>query len=251
MAEDFILVQISDSHLFGDTNGLHHGSNVYQNLVAVLKRIKQLPQVDILVFTGDLTQDHSEESYQLFVQAFNESGIVTPVYYVPGNHDEPKLLKRFLAAAPFCQTSVIETSAWQILLLDSKSATPAGKVSNQQLQNIEQKIDSRKAQLILMHHHPVDVGYFIDRHGLESKVSFQNFVEANPSIHVIGCGHVHQALSLPIVTKDKTIPLYTCPATSIQFDKSCETVANNGQGPGFRCFTLKENKQVSTEVFFI
>ena len=91
MSKEFIVVQISDSHLFADTSGLHHDTNVYQNLIKVLQNIKQLPHVDIIVFTGDLTQDHTDASYQLFVQAFNACEIITPVYYLAGNHDEPKL----------------------------------------------------------------------------------------------------------------------------------------------------------------
>ena len=59
MSEQFILVQITDCHLFADESGMHHGVNVYQNLINVLNKIKQLEQVDVIVFTGDLTQDHS------------------------------------------------------------------------------------------------------------------------------------------------------------------------------------------------
>lgn len=251
MSPNFIVAQISDSHLFSEVNGLHHGSNVYKNLIKVLMHIKQLPQVDVIVFTGDLTQDHSEASYQLFVNAFAECSITIPVYYVPGNHDELALLKRFLKSAPFQQESVIETPSWQILLVNSKSDTPAGSVSLEQLKNIEKKIDNSKAQLLLMHHHPVDVGYFIDRHGLVNKEEFHRFIAANPSIRGVGCGHVHQALTLSMSLGQQATSLFTCPATSIQFDRHCDSVANNGQGPGFRCFTLKKDKQLSSDVFFI
>ena len=71
MAKKFTLAQISDSHLFADHNGMHHQTNVYQNLLKVLLAIKVQPMIDAMVFTGDLTQDHSEASYQLFMQAFD------------------------------------------------------------------------------------------------------------------------------------------------------------------------------------
>lgn len=251
MSESFTLVQISDSHLFADKLGLHHQTNVYQNLISILIKIKQLPHVDVIVFTGDLTQDHSKASYQLFVQAFKECKITMPVYYVAGNHDEPKLLNHYLGAAPFYQEKIIKTPYWQILLMASKSDTPAGEVTQQQFDDIGKAIDTTKSQLLLMHHHPVDVGFFIDQHGLKNKQQFRDFIDEFSSIAVVGCGHVHQALTLPLLLEQRTIPLYCCPATSIQFDVSSETVKKNSQGPGFRLFTLKENKEFSTEVVFV
>jgi Icc protein len=251
MSDEFIVVQISDSHLFCDVTGLHHNTNVYQNLIKVLNKIKQLPAVDIIVFTGDLTQDHTHASYQLFVQAFKECQIITPVYYLAGNHDEPKLLNHYLASAPFCQANIIETPHWQIVLMASKSETPAGKVTQQQFDQVANVIDAKKSQLLLMHHHPVDVGFFIDQHGLINQQQFHDFIDTHPSIIGVGCGHIHQALTLPMALTKRTVNLYSCPATSIQFDTTSETVEKNAQGPGFRQFTLKENKQILTDVTFI
>jgi Icc protein len=54
------LVQISDSHLFSEQDGLHHGHNVLANLKSILLNIRQNPAINYIVFTGDLTQDHSE-----------------------------------------------------------------------------------------------------------------------------------------------------------------------------------------------
>lgn len=260
MSEQFTLVQITDCHLFADKFGLHHQVNVYQNLINVLNNIKKLSQVDVIVFTGDLTQDHSESSYQLFVQAFKQCEITIPVYYIAGNHDEPVLLDLYLSSPPFCQKKMIETPYWQILLMASKSETPSGEISTEQFKQQAKGINTKKSQLLLMHHHPKDVGFFIDQHGLVNKTQFHEFVERSESIVAVGCGHVHQALTLKLTErKDQhtglltknTVALYTCPATSIQFDVNSKTAKSNGQGAGFRRFILKENKQFSTEVFFV
>lgn len=249
MSEEFILIQISDSHLFADKSGLHHNTNVYQNLTKVLNEIKQLAHVDAIVFTGDLTQDHSDRSYLLFAQAFSDSGITTPVYYLAGNHDEPELLKRYLVSSPFCQAKVIETTHWQVILVESKSETPAGKICHQQLEYVANAINVSKSQLLLTHHHPIDVGFFIDRHGLINKQQFQDFIDKFPSIAAIGCGHVHQALTLPMLLKQRTVSLFTCPATSIQFDMTSENACANGQPPGYRIFILAENRIVTDVVY--
>jgi Icc protein len=251
MSEKFIVVQISDSHLFAEKSGLHHNTNVYQNLIKVLHKIKQLPHIDVIIFTGDLTQDHTNASYQLFVQAFEECAIITPVYYLAGNHDEPTLLNHHLVSAPFCQAKIIETNDWQILLMASKSDTPAGEVTQQQFDQVANNIDVKKSQLLLMHHHPVDAGFFIDQHGLNNQQQFSDFIESFPSIVAVGCGHIHQALTLPIALTKRVVNLYSCPATSIQFDITSATVAKNTQGPGFRQFVLQKNKQFFTDVTFI
>jgi 3',5'-cyclic-AMP phosphodiesterase len=251
MSKNFTLAQISDSHLFADSNGIHHQANVYQNLKRVLLAIKKQSSIDAIVFTGDLTQDHSEASYQLFVTAFKICEITLPVYYLAGNHDEPKLLTRYLSSAPFSQDNVIETAHWQVLLVESKSATPAGVFSHAQAEIAAAVIDPTKSQLLMMHHHGVDAGFFIDQHGLENKVDFHQFLNQHPSIQAIGCGHIHQALTLPINLPERTLSLYTCPATSIQFDMHSTTVKSNGQPPGYRIYTMTEHQAISTKVVFV
>ena len=65
--EPIVLAQITDSHLFCDPSGLHHGHNVLENLKKVLQSIHNIAEIELVVFTGDLTQDHTEQSYQNFV----------------------------------------------------------------------------------------------------------------------------------------------------------------------------------------
>ncbi|SEK67772.1 Icc protein [Colwellia chukchiensis] len=251
MSQAFVLAQISDSHLFAQRSGCHHQANVYENLTAVLLAIKNQPVIDAIVFTGDLTQDHSDASYQLFVQAFTESKINLPVYFLAGNHDEPELLERYLSKAPFRKEKLIERGQWQLLLLATKSATPAGVFAQSQVEFADSVINPNKFQLVLMHHHAVDAGYFIDRHGLENPLEFQQFLSAHPSIQAVACGHIHQGLTLPITLPKRSVNLYTCPATSIQFDRQADGVKNNGQPPGFRLFTLADCGQITTTVCYV
>jgi Icc protein len=245
------IAQITDCHLFADIKNQHCGANVYQNLVAVLKHLKDNQQVDLIVFTGDLTQDHSNGSYQRFVEAIKICQIESPIYYLPGNHDDLKKLDEHLIGFPFSSNKVIENDHWQIILLNSKSDNPAGYLSSHSLQWLQATVDSKKKQLLMMHHHPVDVGYFIDRHGLINKDEFWQTLKGNTSIEAIACGHVHQALGLLPTKSQRSLPVYTCPATSIQFNCEEETVSDNGQGPGYRLFTLGITGQLSTEAIFL
>ena len=255
-----VIAQISDSHLFADPAGLHCGVNVYQNLLAVLFELKNNSKISHIIFTGDLTQDHSDESYQQFVQAIETTNITVPIHFLLGNHDEPELFKRYLVNAPFCSETVIENSHWQIILLNSKSETPAGVVDKKELAQLKAVLDTDKSQLLFMHHHPIDVGYFIDKHGLKNKESFwqaiddcqsKNTRNNESSIKGIACGHIHQELTLTPEKTGKSTTLYTCPATSIQFDPTIDTVSALPTGPGYRLFYLSEESSLTTEVKYL
>ena len=251
MKKHLKVAQISDCHLFANTHELHYGANVYNNLYRVLARINCIEQPDYIVFTGDLTQDHSTESYQQFINIFTELSITVPVYFVAGNHDEYKLLNTYLVDQPFTPAKIIEHDTWQIMLIDSKSETPAGVVTEQTFNWLDKNINTQKKQLIMMHHHPIDVGYFIDKHGLKNKDELWNYAQNNPSISAFSCGHIHQALSILPEQSNYTIPLYSCPATSIQFDITAKSTSSNGQGAGYRLFELHDDGTLKTDVYFI
>lgn len=251
MSKTLTIAQLSDSHLFADQQGKHHQANVYQNLKDVLWAIKKQPLIDAIVFTGDLTQDHTEASYQLFVNIFEACKLNVPVYFVSGNHDEPCLLKQYLSNVPFCPNNLIENDYWQVLLVESKSESPAGVITKVECDQAASVINNTKSQLVLTHHHAVDAGFFIDNHGLVNKNEFHKWLTMFPSIVALGCGHIHQALTLPVVLEDRSINLYTCPATSIQFDIESATPASNGQPPGYQIFTLESTGELTRKVFYV
>ncbi len=243
-----VVAQLSDSHLFCDTSGLHCGVNVYQNLLIVLRDIKNNSVIDIIVFTGDLTQDHSHESYKLFAEAISLCQISIPVFFVAGNHDDPILLNDYLKGSVFNHNKIIETCHWQIILLDSKSDTPSGYISKASFDYIESAIDSNKFQLIFMHHHPVVVGYFIDKHGLNNAEEFWNVIDCKTTVKGIACGHIHRGMTLLKADTNRSIDVYTCPATSIQFDPSSETMKALDVGPGYRIFNLLGTGTIETSL---
>lgn len=253
-SEPLVIAQFSDSHLFADPQGLHHGSNVYLHLQQILADIALKPNIDLVVFTGDLSQDHSELSYQHFADAVRQAKLNSAVYFLAGNHDEFALLKKHLNPPEFCQDKTITASAWQIHLLDSKSDTPAGFVSKAVFTELKPKIEQDKFQLLMMHHHPVDVGYFIDRHGLTNQAEFWQTIkelqQADVCIEAIACGHVHNAIFLPKQTShlSQTVDVYTCPATSIAFDPSKDTVSSLNLAPSYRLFYLFADGSVNSEV---
>lgn len=241
--------QISDCHLFADSQAFHHGANVYDNLVKVLTDIKQHHSIDFIVFTGDLTQDHSDGAYQLFTEAIKRYGPNRPVFYLAGNHDEGDKFNQFFTDEIFNHARTIELSHWQIQLVNSKSSTPAGIFSIDEATRLIACMKPEKKQCILMHHHPKHVGYFIDKHPLINGDFFNQFLTKHDNIQAVACGHVHNAMTLSLDVND--IPLFTCPATSIQFDQTADSIVNCGLPPGYRIFNIDQQNELTTQVIFL
>ncbi|WP_206483745.1 metallophosphoesterase [Thalassotalea sp. G2M2-11] len=246
-----IFAQISDSHLYAKKSALHHGANVYQNLCDVLIDIAQQADIQFIVFTGDLTQDHSPDAYQNFVDAVAQAQIKIPVYYLAGNHDEQALLDQYLSGEPFCQQKQVLLAHWQLHLLNSKSDTPAGFITLDEMNKVQVRQEQGKWQMMMMHHHACDVDYFIDRHGLLNKMAFYSWLAEMPKLKGLACGHVHNAMELTLATSSQQLPLWTCPATSIQFNKHVDGVANANLGAGYRRFTLCASGEVSSQAVFL
>lgn len=246
LKKTFVIAQFSDCHLFADKQAKHFGADVWQNLTRVLADIAQRDSIDCVVFTGDLTQDHTEISYQHFVQAIKQEKLSIPVHYLAGNHDDRELLTKYLKGPDFDTNNTISHDFWQIQLLDSKSDTPSGLVNQQCLQALPAQMDEHKYQLLMMHHHPINVGYYIDKHGLlEQDVFWKNIVQLNKAkmnIKAIACGHVHRATHLT----QYNVEVYTCPATSVQFGDTKEKLGSIM--PSYRLFHLANDGAISSDI---
>lgn len=255
------IAQITDSHLFSDTAALHLGVNVYQNLKCVLNALANQPMLDAIVFTGDLTQDHSEGSYQRFAELVKESGLSAPFYFLAGNHDEPTLLAKHLTGTPFNEQKNFGNQHWQVFLVDTKSETPAGFVNLDDLAHIKTQIEQEegcntantkhKYQWFFQHHHPIDVGYFIDRHHLTNQTQYWQYLSSFEQLKGICCGHVHQGITLPKADTGMHCDVLTCPATSIQFDPDADTVAALPLGPGYRLISLLDDGNYISDLCYL
>ena len=71
--DSVLLVQLSDSHLFAEANGRLLGMETRDSLQQVIQRVlDEQPQIDLLLASGDISQDGSEASYQRFRQMRSE-----------------------------------------------------------------------------------------------------------------------------------------------------------------------------------
>lgn len=150
----FRVVQISDTHLFAEASHEFFGISTTASLQAVIASIRQLqPQPDLILMTGDLSQDETARSYQVLQDLIAPLGIAT--YWLPGNHDHLPLMEQTLSIAPISTQKVFQHQGWNFILLNSMSPGQVhGVLSEQALANLDQTLQQLPQQptLISLHH---------------------------------------------------------------------------------------------------
>lgn len=252
------LVQLSDLHLFDDSEQLYNGVNPAANLRALMSMINaDFNQSDAILLTGDLLQQPSAEGYDRLFERFYQLG--KPWIAVAGNHDVTVELDSHL---PFYQRRHVAVSAderllnchrvsseyWDILCLDS---TVSGKVHGHfdepTLAWLAHTLAEGDKPCIIISHHPMAQvnSAWIDQHWLTNSEDFWAVVSPfYQRLKAIFVGHVHQELQLV----RHAIPLYTCPAASAQFKPFCDDYVIDDIPAGLRWITLYNNGTLATGV---
>lgn len=112
-----LLVQLSDSHLFAEADGTLLGMNTRDSLQKVIElALAQQPRIDLVIASGDVSQDGTLESYQQFREMTRQ--IDAPARWIPGNHDEPQIMAQAAVQSQLLEP-IVDIGNWRITLLDS------------------------------------------------------------------------------------------------------------------------------------
>src|SRR5690606_31754015 len=124
------VVQITDPHIMPDARQRFEGVDTSASLRAVLDAIRAGPAPDLILATGDLVNEPSEAAYRRFSEAI--AGAAVPVFCLPGNHDDPSLLARYLDAP-----GIVDAGNWRIVLLnDFLPGSDAGRLPPGELERL-------------------------------------------------------------------------------------------------------------------
>ena len=241
------LLQITDTHLFSDREKDLLGIKTVKSFEAVVQHAtKYSPLCHAVLSTGDLSQDHSAQSYLDFstqIKALN-----MPCYWLPGNHDMQSVMLPSLLQEGFAQTRLIISDFWQIILLDSQiSGVPHGRLSDQQLDFLDQALSehSDKYTLICVHHHILPVGSaWLDQHILKNNKQFLALIENHENVRGVLSGHVHQTGDFV----KNGVHFMTTPSTCIQFKPNSDDFAMDDSAPGYRYLSLTQNGDIETKI---
>lgn len=239
------IAQVTDCHLPADPQGSYRGINPRLNLEALLEQISAR-RPDLMLLTGDLSEDGSRDSYLALRSIFQSAG--APVLALPGNHDDAGLLEESFPGSPVDTIRVSEHGAWQIVRLNSCiPGAPEGRVSDRAVADLEEHLDRNAghAQLIALHHQPVAVGNpWIDRYPLLNPQPLLQLIDRYSCVKAVVWGHIHQAFEAVRNGTD----MLGGPSSAINTVPGMQKFTPDRQGPAYRWLELNGDHTLSTTI---
>lgn len=240
------VLQLSDLHLFADPDATLVGLNTEQTFLAVLAKSQQNHwPPDLILLTGDLSQDSTEAAYLRLADHLAPLGI--PCYTLPGNHDVPETLS-VAARGPIHQQPFLHLDQWLIAFLDSTIPDEeGGQLQPDEIAALEAELSAHpdKNTLICLHHQLIPVGSrWLDTMKVCNPEPLLALLKKHPQIKAVLHGHVHQEFT----GKIDQIPIYSVPSTCFQFAPKSEDFAIDTIPPGYRWLVLGEHGEIETGV---
>jgi Icc protein len=216
----------------------------FQSVLSLLQ--KQNEAFDLVLLSGDLSQDGSQESYKRLASGLEK--LKVPVYYVPGNHDDLKVMLEVFPYQTMSNERHLVFKDWHLILLNSqKMGKPEGHLNEDELAYLEDCLRAYKTHhaLVLFHHQPVPVGSsWIDDIGLSNADQFWQIILRYPRVNTILFGHVHQAFKQTV----NGVKCLGSPSTCFQFKRRQDHFSLENLPPGFRFIHLYEDGCIETDV---
>ena len=239
------LLQLSDPHLLADPVGVYRQVQPLARLRLALERAERQPH-DLLLISGDLCQDESWGGYARLRQLLAERAVQRPVALLPGNHDQPALLRMALARSAMVAPAVIDHHGCRLVLLDSHRAGQIGGwLGASQLAWLAGQLASApdRATLVALHHPPLAIGDpGLDAIALGDGRQLLQCLAAVPGLRAVLFGHIHQHWQgwLPGRAAGlEPVALLGCPSTLCSFPAVQACPLGRPQDPGGRWLQLE------------
>lgn len=245
------LLQISDTHLHASTDSRMRGVNTFETFRAVIAAALADPRwpADAVLVSGDVVQDESRAGYERFREEMAQ--LEVPIFALPGNHDDPKLMDEILSAAPFQFCGSARLGKWSLVLLNSfLTGEDAGGLGARRLEALEHALREHLSQhvLVCLHHQPVNMGStWLDGVGLRDAADFLRIIDNAENVRGVLWGHVHQA-------SDRwrgNIRFLSAPSTCSQFLPGSTFFAIDSMPPGMRWLELLDDGSIETSVQWV
>lgn len=198
-----LIAQISDLHVLADGTLLNGVVDTEVALAAAIEHIGALdPRPDIVLATGDLTQDGLPEDYALLRSAFDR--LAMPVYVIPGNHDNRTHLRAAFADRGYLPETgeflhyAVDRHPLRLIGLDTVIPdNVGGQMCSARLRWLEDRLSEQpdRPTVIFMHHPPFATGIaFMDRPAFGGAEDLEALIGRFPRVQLVTCGHVHRAI---------------------------------------------------------
>jgi Icc protein len=241
------LLQLTDLHLYAESDGRLLGQNTRATFESVLDLARQRHwPPDAVVLTGDLVHDERSDAYLYLRQRLQQLDV--RYFCIPGNHDSPRLLADCLDPRAGSGLRIESLGAWDLLLIDSTlPGQEGGAIDELVLQAIDSHLSANpdRPALIFLHHHPLPVGSrWIDTMGAENGARLLAQAESHPNMRAILWGHIHQSFQ----GRSGHAQLLAAPSTSVQFLPGSKDFALDTLPPGYRWLELHDDGLLETGI---
>ena len=239
------VLQITDMHLFADSDGSLLGLNTEQSLQAVIRAaLPDKTSPDLVLATGDLVHDGTPAAYRRIFGHLESLGL--PVYCLAGNHDEATTLQHTLDSQRLHYVPQLQQGNWQFIFLDSTIAgSEGGHLDPQALASMDRQLAATpdKHALVCLHHQPVPMGSrWLDTMAVDNPGDFFAIIDRHPQVRGILWGHVHQTFD----RMRSDVRLMATPSTCIQFLPGSDNFAIDTAAPGYRWLSLHPDGRIET-----
>lgn len=214
-----LIAQISDLHvtIAGESSRVDAAATL-RRAVEVLNTM--VPRPDCVLATGDLVDHGTDAEYKALFELLNL--IDSPLYLLPGNHDNAPLLRMHLHLHGYLRAdeaghlgTVVDTHPVRLVLVDTTDPTrhdgvfPAARA--EWLDRVLTAAPERPT-LIAMHHPAFLTGIWwmdaITMNG-DDRARFAEVIRRHPQVRQVAAGHIHRSITSSLGSTVLTV----CPST--------------------------------------
>ena len=246
-AEQLTLVQVTDTHLTGDSDGTLLGMNTERSARQVIEAALASQQPDCVLVTGDIAADGQAAAYEQLNGFFNHR---VPTLWLPGNHDDVRAQKG--AYRDHLKRRIVGRH-WDVLMLETQVAGKVGGYfSPTELEALQRAVADAAAgdkSLLIATHHPLRAlqSTWLDEQAVSNASAALTLMQTLSDRVVVVSGHVHQESDAVV----QGVRMLTTPSTCIQFAPGSHDFALDDKQPGYRRIVLQPNGQIETQVIRI
>ncbi len=237
------VLQVTDTHIGAVADSRLAGVDTRTSLTHVLDAATRSGNSDLMLLTGDLSDDGSVAAYRELLRQVMATGIEHA--WLPGNHDD--IANMQLVAAPH-MARTIAAGRWGMILLNSQiPGAVGGALAESELNRLERFLHNTPYQylLVCVHHHPVPIGCrWLDQQTISNGDRLLQMLDGCARVRALLWGHVHQEFN----QQRQHYRLLATPSSCVQFAPGSEKFKVDHAQPGYRRLWLGEDGSVRTEV---
>lgn len=234
-----LIAQLTDMHLFADEKQDLLGLFTVESFQVVVERLQKLRQLDLLLLTGDLSQDGTLESYERVQNLV--SLLQIPTYWLPGNHDSISAMQQVLNRVLVSPLKAFVRGGWNFLLINSSvPGCVHGQLSPETLNWLDFQLGRLGSYptVVALHHPPFHVNSdWLDTSTLQNPAELFAVLDRHSQVKLVLFGHIHQEFH----RQHHGVHYLGTPSTSIQFKPQSSNFALGSEKPGFRLLNLYPN----------